>query len=151
MSPSEWGPAVWRFMHVMVSTVKEEHFAALKFDMLHYVRTISCNLPCPTCSEHAKQYWSSANIAIIKTKLDLMNAIWHFHNQVNSRRQVPPFPHEHIEAYKKGNILRAFKYFRSHYKTRGNLKLMNDEFSRTLIVTHLSKWLLKHHQKFNYT
>ena len=59
MSPSYWGPNTWIFMHTLACKIKEDSFPIIGKQLVLYLIQISYNLPCPECSQHAKQFWSN--------------------------------------------------------------------------------------------
>ena len=51
-----WGPTTWTFFHVLAEKINEEFFLKNKNEVLQIIVTISNNLPCPLCSQHARQH-----------------------------------------------------------------------------------------------
>ena len=64
MSPSYWGPSTWIFMHTLAANVKETSFPIIGPSLILILIQICNNLPCPECSQHAKQFWSKVNILL---------------------------------------------------------------------------------------
>ena len=96
MSPSYWGPSTWLFMHTLASKIKESSFPLIGPNLIMILVKICNNLPCPECAQHAKMFWANVKTANIKTKTDLINLMFVFHNMVNKRKQLPMFRHDNI-------------------------------------------------------
>ena len=73
MSPSYWGPSTWFFMHTLAAKIKESSFPLVGPNLIMFLIQISNNLPCPECSEHAKQFWSKVKTSNINNKTDLQS------------------------------------------------------------------------------
>ena len=69
MSPSQWGPPTWVFIHTLADKIKEDHFNVIGKPVIYNILQICNNLPCPECSDHAKQFWSKVNINNVNTIL----------------------------------------------------------------------------------
>jgi len=143
MSPPEfWGPPIWTLFHVIAVNIKEENFNILGNQFFNLIKKICANLPCPDCSLHATSFLSSVNFSHIKTKEDLINLLYVFHNFVNKRKNKPFFISSDLEKYKNVNKVAVFKNFFLAYKTKGNMKLLADSFQRQIVVNELKKWVI---------
>ena len=94
MSQSYWGPSTWTFMHTLASKIKETSFPLFGKNLIMNLIQICNNLPCPECAQHAKQFWSKVKTGNIKTKTDLINLLYVFHNSVNKRKQNRYFKYD---------------------------------------------------------
>ena len=101
MSPSYWGPSTWIFMHTLAAKIKETSFPLIGPNVIHILIQICNNLPCPECSQHAREFWSKVKTVNIKTKTDLINLLFVFHNMVNKRKQSRPFKYENLQYYER--------------------------------------------------
>lgn len=140
--PTLWGPPIWTLLHTIAANLKEEIFFIVSKQFIVLVKQICSNLPCPDCSAHATAFLSRVNFSHIKTKYDLEQLLYVFHNVVNKRKNKPMFNTQDLEIYKNVNIVTAFKNFLMVYKTKGNMKLLADNFQRQVIVNELRKWLV---------
>jgi hypothetical protein len=70
-------------MHTLAAKVKEIDFPVIGPSLILLMIQISNNLPCPECAQHAKEFWSKVKTANIKSKTDLINLLFVFHNMVN--------------------------------------------------------------------
>jgi hypothetical protein len=146
-SPSDgdrikWGRPTWRFFHILAHKIKPEHFKQVRKDMLDTIYSICCTLPCPVCSEHAKQYMNAINFNTIQTKEDLKDMLFNFHNAVNVRKNYAPFNREELDAtYNEFNTIAVAREFMFYYKDRQrSIKLVADDMMRTKIAVNVQNW-----------
>lgn len=149
MSPSYWGPSTWIFMHTLAAKIKETSFPVIGPGLILVLIQICNNLPCPECAQHAKQFWSKVKTANIKTKDDLINLLFVFHNMVNKRKQLPPFKHENLPYYKTRNVVQTYNSFSRNFNTRGNMSLINESFRRNMMLSSLRIWLMTNLSHFD--
>ena len=143
MSPNEWGPPIWTLFHTLAEKIKEEHFQKITPELFFFIKRICSSLPCPECSQHATQFLSRIRVNEIKTKIDLRNLLYIFHNIVNRRKQKPLFNVSELSTkYGNNKIIDVYNNFISVYKTKGNMRLLADSFQRNLIVNDFRKWII---------
>lgn len=146
-SPSDgnkikWGRPTWRFFHVIAHKIKPEYFKQVRKDMLDTIYSICSTLPCPVCSEHAKQYMNAINFNAIQTKEDLKDLLHNFHNAVNIRKNYAPFNREELDAtYDQFNTVAVAREFMFYYKDRHrSVKLVADDLMRSRISVNIQNW-----------
>jgi len=146
-SPSDgnrikWGRPTWRFFHVIAHKIKPEHFKQARKEMLDAIYSICSTLPCPVCSEHAKQYLNAINFNTIQTKEDLKDMLYNFHNAVNIRKNYAPFSREELDAtYGQFNTIEVAREFLFYYKDRHrSMNLVADDLIRSRISVNIQKW-----------
>lgn len=146
-SPSDgnrikWGRPTWRFFHVIAHKIKPEHFKQARKEMLDAIYSICSTLPCPVCSEHAKQYLNAINFNTIQTKEDLKDMLYNFHNAVNIRKNYAPFSREELDAtYGQFNTIAVAREFLFYYKDRHrSMKLVADDLIRSRISANIQIW-----------
>ena len=142
MSPTTWGPPVWRFFHTLAEKMNEDKFQELGPQLFNLIRKICRVLPCPDCSMHATQFLSKINFSTIKTKTDFKNILYIFHNVVNKRKNKALYDNNNLSIYANNNIVNTYNQFVAVYQTKGNMKLITDSFQRQLVLNDLKKWLL---------
>ena len=81
----KWGEPTWFLLHTLSVKIKDSEFGRVRQDLLNKIYAICTNLPCPTCSQHAKTYLDGINFNSIQTKEDLIKMLFVFHNSVNQR------------------------------------------------------------------
>lgn len=149
MSPSYWGPNTWEFFHTATIQMKEESFPLIGNTFISILRTICMHLPCPECSEHAKEFWRFVRIENIQTKQDMINLIFVFHNMVNKRKRAPLFLHENlIPKYGQNNLVHVYSNFVKTFHTKGNMQQLNESFHRNIMLSQLRLWMLSNLQHF---
>jgi hypothetical protein len=148
MSPKQWGGPTWSLFHVLAEKIKEEHYPSLYKEIFSQIYQICCLLPCPECAGHAKLFLSKINVENLKTKKDLINMLYVFHNSVNTRTQSPLFKYENLSNYSKTNIISAFNHFSKNFNTNGNMKLITDNFHRKQYLISFRKWIMLNVSKF---
>jgi len=129
-------------MHTLASKIKETSFPVIGPSLILVLIQICNNLPCPECAQHAKQFWSKVKTANIKTKDDLINLLFVFHNMVNKRKQLQPFKYENLQYYKTRNVVQTYNIFSRNFNTRGNMNLINESFRRNMMLSSLRSWLM---------
>lgn len=149
MSPSEWGPPTWIFMHMLAEKVKENSFPLISQQLVKMIIQICNNLPCPECTNHAKTFWTNVSVANIKTKQDLIDLLFVFHNSVNKRKNTPAFKYENLNQYSQLKLIQTYNLFTQHFHTNGNMNLINESFHRRLMLISLRSWLMTNILHFN--
>lgn len=149
MSPSNWGPSTWLFLHTLASKIKEESFPTIGQQLIANMVQICYNLPCPECSGHAKEFWRKVKLSNIGCKQDLINLLFVFHNLVNKRKNYPPFRYENLNYYDNTNVVDTYNGFARHFNTNGNMKLINDSFHRNMLLSSLRTWLMTNISHFD--
>ena len=142
MSPSQWGPPTWIFLHTLVAKIKDEHFHVIGQQVISNIIQICLFLPCPECSVHAKQFWANVVTKNINNKQDLINLLFVFHNAVNKRRNVKPFRYIDLQYYNRLKLIDTFNDFARNYNTNGNMKLLTESLHRSRLLQSLRVWLM---------
>jgi hypothetical protein len=142
MSPPEvWGPHVWRLLHTLVEKINEDAYANIYQQLVNFIQQICKNLPCPDCSSHATKYLTKVNLKNNKTKLELKNALYLFHNFVNAKKRKPLYNYANIDVYKNYKFIPIINNFLIHFNTKGNMKLLTESFQRQFVVKEFKKWI----------
>lgn len=139
----KWGAPTWTFLHTLVEQFKESSFRAMRQDLFRIIFTICTNLPCPICSKHAQEYLGKININSIQTKQDMIHMMFAFHNEVNKRKSVAPFPIDGLNKYSYGNYKAITNNFMVFFqeKTR-NIHLIADEMYRQRNIAIVKRWII---------
>jgi hypothetical protein len=149
MSPSHWGPPTWIFMHTLAEKIKEEQFSTIGPQIIANIMQICFNLPCPDCADHSKVFWSKVKISNIKSKSDLINLLYVFHNCINKRKNYGPFKYDNLNVYKSQSLVHTFNRFAQNFNTKGNMKLLTESFHRGRLLTSLKGWLMTNITNFD--
>lgn len=148
MSPTEWGPPTWTLFHTLTEKIKEESYPQIGFQLFSYICRICYILPCPDCSQHARDFLAKIKPEHVKTKDGLRNLMYMFHNVVNKRKNKPMYNSQDLAKYKELNIITVYNKFISIYKTTGNMKLLAESFQRKMLVSDFKKWMTSNYHHF---
>lgn len=146
----KWGRPIWTFFHVSAHKMKPEYFNLIIKEYLNFIVLVCNTLPCPVCSSHASDYLRSINLNNIKTKDDLINLFFTFHNSVNLRKGVQVLSREEAPSYENANTIIAIKMFVNAFEDKSrSVKLMADDLVRMRIVEKFKNWINANIQYFN--
>ena len=112
---SYWGTAVWYFFHTISCRINEGFYNSNYEYVWGFIKRICHTLPCPHCQKHSIAYISNININQVRTKSQLKNVLFNFHNSVNGRtgKRI-----EHIsilDKYNRANIKKIFDLFEERF------------------------------------
>jgi hypothetical protein len=118
-------------------------FAEKRQAIFDIIREICGNLPCPSCTSHAKQYIDKINFNLIQSKHDLAMMLFNFHNDVNKRKNVPTFSYNELQPkYEKANFINIVNHFMHFYKMEHHaVRLMSDDLYRRRSAKSILDWL----------
>jgi len=105
-----WGPKLWYFFHIFSEQINDKFFTTNRIEILSLLSDICNNLPCPTCSEHARSYLKKHRFHKIQTNEQLKQFFYNFHNVVNKRLHKEYYPYNEIDLYKRGKILKILDF-----------------------------------------
>lgn len=146
-----WGPCTWFLFHTLAEKIKDDHFESNKVLLINMIKRLCDNLPCPECAGHARSQMNSLNITNIKSKEDLKNMLYSFHNLVNQRTNKPNFPKEELDKkYNKAITINIVKYFLQVWNKRShNPKLMTEDLHKSRAVNDFITWWNVNNNIFN--
>ena len=149
----KWGEPTWFLFHTLACKVKDENFQQIRIELLNIISSISSNLPCPSCAEHATNYLKSANfLFVIKTKQQLIDFLYKFHNEINAKKGVPLFPYEELEtkysyAVTKNIIFNFILHFQDKHKS---VHMIANDMYRARQVVFLKEWFNNNFKYFDH-
>lgn len=138
---SEWGPIIWKFFHTIVESINEDKYNKVYKELFQYIKSICNFLPCPQCSNHAKEYLKHVKDNHISTKDGFRNMLFNFHNDVNKRNKKVLFKIEDIEVYNNYSLINSYNNFLKIFTKKGNLNQINQSFQRKIILQRFIGWL----------
>lgn len=138
--PSEWGPIYWNFFHTIVESINENNYNVIYKELFQFIKSICGFLPCPQCSNHAKEYLKSVKDIHINNKEGFKYVLFNFHNYVNKRKQKELFKIEDIDIYKNYSLIKCYNNFSKIFTKKGNLNQINQSFQRKLILQNFINW-----------
>ena len=139
-APEIWGPAVWNLFHTLIEQLNEDAYQVIAPQMYAQFVKICKFLPCPDCASDATNFLAKVNLTHIKYKVEFRNTFYLFHNWVNARKRKQLFNYGNILIYSKYNVIVVINKFLSVYHTKGNMKMLNESFQRSLIVNTFKSW-----------
>lgn len=137
-----WGPAIWFMLHTVAEKVHEKSFHIVRNDILAHILSICSNLPCPSCSMHAKQYLQSIDLNKIRTKEDLKKMLYLFHNEVNKRTGNEEYTYEDLnEKYPKGNLNKILTVFFKVFEDKhASVHMLSNDIHTMRVSQRLKLW-----------
>jgi len=147
----KWGAPTWYLFHTLAHKVKEEHFLTLRADLINNIISICSNLPCPKCAAHASEYMSKINIYTIRTKEDLKNMLFKFHNDVNSRTGNSQFSYEELNSkYENSIAVNIIQNFFVMFQDKSfNVSAIAISMHRTRVISMIKTWIRDNIQYFD--
>jgi hypothetical protein len=147
----KWGEPTWFLFHTLAEKVKEESFSYIRNELLNNLYTICANLPCPDCANHAKAYMDGINFSTIRTKKDLKELFYKFHNVVNAKKNFPLFPRDKLEEkYSKAVTINIIQNFMEHFSDKhSSIHMISNDIHRARIVDYLKTWFNLNIHHFN--
>lgn len=138
-----WAKPMWTLFHAMAENISDSDFQEVRSSLLNMVFTICTHLPCPTCSEHAKEFLNGVNFNTIQTREDLRRLFFEFHNTVNARKGFPQYSYDKLVFYKNADMKQVVQNFLQQYarKTK-NIRYLADDFQRNRIAETVKSWFL---------
>jgi hypothetical protein len=138
----KWGEPTWFLFHTLAYKIKDDNFQQLRVELLNIIHSICANLPCPMCSGHAVEHLKSINFLGIRTKKELINALYNFHNEVNKKKGFAIFPYDDLDSKYSGAVTKNIIFnFILHYqdKHRSVHMIANDMFRARQVIV-LKDW-----------
>jgi len=113
-----WAPPTWIFFHTFAAKVNKQFFEANRDQCLSIIKMTCSSLPCPECTGHATTFMNTVNGNNVKTKEDLINMLFTFHNTVNRRVGKAQFTKESLVMYNSYRIDVALVNFIKGYSAK---------------------------------
>ena len=147
----KWGEPTWFFFHTIAEKVKEEKFDSIRKELLNLVYSICANLPCPDCASHASEYMRGINFNAIKTKQNLKDLFFNFHNAVNEKKGFEKFPYDKLdEKYSKAIFVNIVQNFLIHFQNKhSSIHMIANDLHRNRVVEQIKSWLQENIVHFN--
>lgn len=106
MDPKEWGPYVWKYLHLLAATFPDEPLDETRKDFELLIHLIAKFLMCKKCSYHFSQYLEKHPIyPATASRSKLEKYFFDFHEWVNNAKEVP--------SHKRLNFIDVQKKYRS--------------------------------------
>jgi hypothetical protein len=144
--PKEWGPVVWKILHIVSEQLGKNTIPVMQKDEMTYYkafqRKVYYILPCKLCRQHYKDYYKNIrDVDYGKFKETSKTFFLNLHNDVNIRNSAKQFTFDDLNIYTKYSkndldiIMNEFttlyrKYTNLHYIAFDELK----DFNRILTL-----------------
>lgn len=137
-----WGEPTWFLFHTLAYKIKDEHFDEKKLDLLNTISLICSNLPCPDCANHATEYMKQINFYAIRTKEDLKNMLFQFHNVVNQRKGFALFSINDLDSkYSTANTMNIIQNFMYFFQDKHfSIRMIANDMHRAKIIVRIKQW-----------
>jgi len=145
-----WGAPTWTMLHVMATQVNSELFSGFREDLLNVIFTICTSLPCPSCAQHAKQYLTTMGFNNIRTKAQLEEFLFVFHNTVNVRKHRPVVTREEVGTkYQNVNFIQSVYNCMSKFQDgSAQNRYLAHELYRGRVIAKIKAWFAANQAKF---
>jgi hypothetical protein len=111
----KWGTPTWYFLHTLVEKIDSNYYKIVHNSVTNIIVNLLNNLPCPYCKDHSLQYIKKNNIYKIKTREEMIEYLFKFHNTVNKRLKHSVQNKDILDLYKKMNFLKVYGYFEKNF------------------------------------
>jgi len=148
-----WAHPTWLFFHSLAEKINEDFLKKNTLDVLNMIKNICVNLPCPTCSEHAKNYMKHITPDHINSRDKIRLMFLNFHNSVNARTGKQTFSAGGLVKYRLGRFDIIYVHFITSFTKKFNSTLLAGRFSRNSkrkqLGNNLNAWFKRYWEFFN--
>jgi hypothetical protein len=149
----QWGNAAWFLFHTLSYKLKDEYNTPNEIANLRKILINICfNLPCPVCSEHAKNKINQVNLNEISSKEILMRFFYELHNTINHDLNKSIYSYDEFKnKYGQANTGAIVSYFIQIFRNinAGNFKIIMTKISTDSSIDLLITYLNNNAYKFN--
>jgi len=148
---TRWATPTWIFFHTFAAKINTTFFEQNRAQCLQIIKMICECLPCPDCTIHATRFMKRVNTNNVKTKNDLIDMLFAFHNEVNIRTYKTPATRDILKTYESYRIDVAYINFMHGYPAKYG-SIMSGRIStlgkRKGIARSVQKWMQQHWRFF---
>ncbi len=91
ISPSLWGPHLWKFMHLFTLSYPNEPTEDEKDTAFNFFTSIQTVLPCEKCRYNFKNHLETLTEEVLDSNENLVKWLFDIHNEVNKSTGKPIF------------------------------------------------------------
>ena len=136
-----WGEPTWIIFHTLAECGNDAQFGEYRAGLLDIIYTICCNLPCPDCASHAKDYMDRINYSQIQTRSQLREMLFQFHNSVNQRKGYALFNRDGLVKYRNTGLVYALHTFMGYFQDRhASFRMISNDYHRGRLAINLKQW-----------
>ena len=142
-----WGPYVWQLFHSLAEMIHEDAFVKHRKEIVNIIKQICQTLPCNYCARHAKEYTRRLFPHHLRSKEQLKQYLFDFHNVVNKKTLKSKFTN--FEIYKKINLKQVIINFNIIFSKRtSRVSGFTDIITRKKIIKNLNEFMNKNSNDF---
>lgn len=143
-NPSEWGPILWKIIHICSVHLGNETNALLQKDQLNYynnfTKQIGILLPCKVCRKHYYDYALKHKrvVEYYDLKEYSIDYFFNLHNEINKDKDKTVFTKEDFLIYinyKSNNLTSYIKELELLFKTYILYKYISPEALRDFLLS----------------
>lgn len=152
MKREEWGPVIWKLLHLLVYRVKDKDFDSVRVPLIQILGRICDNLPCPECSRHALSALKQVRVEHTRTKKELIEKISVIHNMANKRLGKPLFEMSQMDETYGDSVnfkQTVYDYFDIMAKLKTTERMMMYSHRRYIFMSDFSKFIKQNNKYFD--
>lgn len=145
-----WGTPTWYFFHSFAQHIDDDFYMKNRHHICNMLRSVCHNLPCEDCTKHSVLYTrNTLNGNYIKTKQDLQDYFYTFHNSVNVRNRRRKF--SNYDMYKTSKLSPITQKFFGVYGRSGNpIRGFSDQMNRNQIINNIKSFFKSNMNQFTW-
>lgn len=137
----EWGTVTWILFHWLAANINEDFYQRSSGQLHGIVLNIMYNLPCPTCKQHAIDFSKKYDIKTAKTKSQLIQYFYFFHNRVNDRKNITNPNRSILNNYTKMNGVDVINNW--YKKFKNNLGINMNDFMNKQNIAQAKEMMIR--------
>lgn len=100
MKPSEWGPPLWKEMHIKTYNYPHKPTGKDKRDIVNYFKNIVNEIPCLICQKHYNQYLREHPVdRNANSRKQLTRWLIDLHNKINVLNGKRVYSYKEVDNY----------------------------------------------------
>ena len=141
-NPNEWGPILWKIVHICSVNLGKERNSLLQKDQINYynsfTKQIGFILPCKVCRKHFYDYAlkHKKSVEYDELKEYSIQYFLNLHNEVNKEKDKPIFTRDDYQiytTYRTSDLNSSIKEFESLFKNYILYKYISSEALRDFL------------------
>ena len=141
-NPNEWGPILWKIVHICSVNLGKERNSLLQKDQINYynnfTKQIGFILPCKVCRKHFYDYAlkHKKTVEYDELKEYSIQYFLNLHNEVNKEKDKSIFTRDYYQiytTYRTSDLNSSIKEFESLFKNYILYKYISSEALRDFL------------------
>jgi len=141
-NPNEWGPVLWKIVHICSVNLGKERNSLLQKDQINYynnfTKQIGFILPCKVCRKHYYDYAlkHKKSVEYDELKEYSIQYFLNLHNEVNKEKDKPIFTRDDYQiytTYRTSDLNSSIKEFEQLFKNYILYKYISSEALRDFL------------------